>query len=133
MTKYSIYHIPGVKVGATSRDPKIRVREQGYSQFEILEVLESLELTSEREVYWQEKLGYGRDNFVLYAQAYKTYSKSKLGKKLSKETKDKISQHFKGRKKGPQSEIHKLNMSNSKKGKPWTEARIQAQLKRKLI
>ena len=133
MTRYSIYHIPGVKVGATSRDPKIRVREQGHTQFEILEVLESLELASEREIFWQEKLGYGRDNYVPYAIAYKTYSRPKAGIKKSEEAKRNISLGTKGIPKGPKTEEHKQKISVSKKGKPWTEARIQAQLKRKLI
>jgi hypothetical protein len=52
---YTIYHIPGVKVGCTSRNPEIRVKEQGYDNFEILEVLNSIELADERESYWQKK------------------------------------------------------------------------------
>jgi hypothetical protein len=109
------------------------VREQGHTQFEILEVLESLELASEREIFWQEKLGYGRDNYVPYAIAYKTYSRPKAGIKKSEEAKRNISLGTKGIPKGPKTEEHKQKISVSKKGKPWTEARIQAQLKRKLI
>jgi len=63
---YTIYHIPGVKVGCTKRDAKIRVREQGYSEFEILEVLEDITSASEREIYWQGELGYGKDSNASY-------------------------------------------------------------------
>jgi hypothetical protein len=83
---YTIYHIPGVKVGATGRNPKVRVKEQGYNEFQILEVLDSLELASEREIYWQEKLGYGRDNNSYFKQVanperIKKCSESATGKK----------------------------------------------------
>jgi hypothetical protein len=70
---YTIYHIPGVKVGCTGRDPQNRVNEQGHTSFKVLDVLDSLELASERELYWQEKLGYNKDNTsyeVLYSQGF---------------------------------------------------------------
>jgi hypothetical protein len=60
MTKYSIYHIPGVKVGC-SKTPQKRVRCQGYTQYEILEEYQDRATASERELYWQEKLGYPKD------------------------------------------------------------------------
>ena len=34
--KYYIYHIPGVKIGCTSQ-LKIRMRKQGFTEWEILE------------------------------------------------------------------------------------------------
>lgn len=60
MTKYTIYHIPGIKVGC-SKTPQKRVRCQGYTQFEILEEYEDRATASERELYWQVKLGYPKD------------------------------------------------------------------------
>lgn len=60
MIKYSVYHIPGVKVGC-SKTPKKRVRVQGYTQFEILEEYYDRAKASERELYWQVKLGYPKD------------------------------------------------------------------------
>jgi len=58
---YTIYEIPGVKVGCTSRSPEVRVKEQGYTQFRVIEEAVDINVASERERYWQEKLGYGRD------------------------------------------------------------------------
>jgi hypothetical protein len=58
---YTIYEIPGVKVGCTNRSPEIRVKEQGYNDYRTLEVLEDLSSASQRERYWQEKLGYIKD------------------------------------------------------------------------
>ncbi len=58
---YTIYEIPGVKVGCTSRSPEIRVKEQGYKEYKILEVLNDITLASQRERYWQEKLGYRKE------------------------------------------------------------------------
>jgi len=58
---YTIYEVPGVKVGCTSRSPEVRVKEQGYTQFRVIEEAVDINVASERERYWQEKLGYGRD------------------------------------------------------------------------
>jgi hypothetical protein len=60
--KYTIYHIPGVKVGCTSKSPEKRVKAQGYVEFEVLAIVEDAIHASELEVQWQERLGYGRDN-----------------------------------------------------------------------
>ena len=58
---YTIYHVPGIKVGCTSRSPEVRVREQGFIYYEILEKVETLALASQRERYWQEELNYKVD------------------------------------------------------------------------
>lgn len=58
---YTIYEIPGVKVGCTSRSPEVRVKEQGHTQFRVIEEVEDINIASERERYWQEKLGYRKD------------------------------------------------------------------------
>jgi hypothetical protein len=63
---YTIYHIPGVKVGCSMR-VEARVKDQGYSVYEVLDTCTTIEEASEREIEWQEKLGYGRDNIQSYA------------------------------------------------------------------
>ena len=70
---YTIYHIPGVKVGC-SRRVEARVKEQGYANYEVLEVLETRREASLRELYWQGKLGYERDNILTYEQTLKMQS-----------------------------------------------------------
>jgi hypothetical protein len=61
-------------------------------------------------------------------------SVAKLNKPRSEETKQKISNSLsgygKGIPRGPASEEHKMNMSKSRKGIPWTTARRNAQRKR---
>jgi len=51
---YYIYHIPNVKIGV-SKHPKRRVREQGYSEYEILETHTDIDLVSKRETELQKK------------------------------------------------------------------------------
>ena len=67
---YTIYHIPGIKVGC-SIQPDRRVKSQGYNSYEVLEVCSTKEEASEREIYWQVKLGYGRDCHVPYSTTLK--------------------------------------------------------------
>jgi hypothetical protein len=56
---YTIYHVPGVKIGVTI-DVKNRVEEQqGYrpGEYEILETSDDLDYISKRELYLQERYG----------------------------------------------------------------------------
>ena len=71
---YTIYHIPGIKVGCSKR-VEARVKSQGYINYEILEVCNTIEQASEREIYWQYKLNYGRDTTSSYSN---TLEKVKL-------------------------------------------------------
>jgi hypothetical protein len=57
---YYIYHIPGIKIGC-SVNPKVRVKAQGYSTFEILEEHSDIETASKREIELQIKYGYKVD------------------------------------------------------------------------
>ena len=57
---YTVYHIPGVKVGGSER-VEARVKEQGFTYYEVLEVCNTEKELSEREIYWQDKLEYKRD------------------------------------------------------------------------
>jgi hypothetical protein len=54
---YSIYHIPGVKIGC-SKQPEKRVNQQGYSDFEILETHTDIDIASQREIELQKQYGY---------------------------------------------------------------------------
>lgn len=70
---YTIYHIPGIKVGC-SIQPDKRVKAQGYDSYEVLEIVSTIEEASEREIHWQVKLGYGRDCNTPYTHFAKTWS-----------------------------------------------------------
>ena len=66
---YYIYHIPGVKIGCTTR-PKSRVSQQGYSSYEILETHDCIDRASERELELQKEYGYKVDT-TPYWKVYK--------------------------------------------------------------
>lgn len=57
---YYIYHIKGVKIGV-STEPEIRVKRQGYSEFEILECHTDIYEVSKREIELQKQYGYPVD------------------------------------------------------------------------
>ena len=57
---YSIYHIEGVKIGV-SKNPKGRVKKQGYDTFEILEEHTDVYEVSIREQRLQREYGYPVD------------------------------------------------------------------------
>ena len=67
---YTIYHVPGIKVGC-SIQPDRRVKSQGYNFYEVLQVCNTKEEASEREIYWQNKIGYGRDCNIPYSATLK--------------------------------------------------------------
>ena len=59
--KYTIYHIPGVKIGVSSV-PKKRIGNQGYtSTYEILEIHTDIDIVSIREKELQKQYGYPID------------------------------------------------------------------------
>ena len=72
---YYIYHIEGVKVGA-SQFPEARVKAQGYSEFTILEVHNSIEIAEKREIELQVELGYGRDCSMPYSKTIENGKKA---------------------------------------------------------
>ena len=85
MTKYSIYHIPNVKIGC-STTPHSRVKQQGYSDYEILEEHTCIDTVSKRELELQKEYGYKVDS-QLYSDVVKISSKGGniQGTKLYKE------------------------------------------------
>ena len=68
MKKYYIYHIIGIKIGCSTQ-PKIRVKRQGYTHYEILEEHFNIDIASNREIELQKEYGYKIDN-TSYKQSY---------------------------------------------------------------
>jgi hypothetical protein len=60
MIKYSIYHIPTIKIGC-SNEVDIRVKNQGYTEYEILEEHTNIFVASDREMELQKEYGYAVD------------------------------------------------------------------------
>lgn len=75
---YHIYHIKGVKIGC-SKNPKRRVKQQGYDEFEILEQYEDIEIASQREIELQIQYGYKVD-YTTYNKSIQGYSYEKVSK-----------------------------------------------------
>jgi hypothetical protein len=71
---YYIYHIIGVKIGC-SKNPQRRVKQQGYTEFEILEQHEDINVASEREKELQKQYEYRVDG-PDYKQSYEFFTKA---------------------------------------------------------
>ena len=63
---YHIYHIPEKPKIGLSKYPKSRVRSQGYSNYEILESHNDIEVASHREIELQKEYGYLVDTSLYY-------------------------------------------------------------------
>ena len=50
----------------SSKNPKKRVKDQGYGSFQVLEVHDDIQIASKREIELQIEYGYGRDCLVPY-------------------------------------------------------------------
>ena len=82
MKKYQIYHIEGIKIGC-SDNPKMRVNNQGYTEYTILETYDDIIIASNRELELQKEYGYKVDT-VPYWKTIKIATKEsrlKGGKK----------------------------------------------------
>jgi hypothetical protein len=76
MKAYYIYHIPGVKIGC-SKNPKQRVKTQGYSTFQILETHTDIDIAADREIQLQKQYGYRVDKGnELYSNKFSNMGKS---------------------------------------------------------
>jgi len=62
---YYIYHVKGVKIGCTS-NLKIRMRKQGFVDYEILEEHTDIYEASKREIQLQKQYGYKVDTQPYY-------------------------------------------------------------------
>ena len=130
---YYIYHIPGIKIGC-SKNPKRRVKAQGYTEFIILETHTDIQIASEREISLQKEYGLKVDN-TLYKQTVLSPTLEGLKKggqngalkkwqlenpELYKQ-KQKESASLGGKKQGPiRGKINKENGHMSKLGKHMT-------------
>jgi hypothetical protein len=105
---YYIYHIKGVKIGCTKHLNR-RMREQGFVDYEILEIHNDIDVASKREIELQNQFGYV-DKFckIDYKTSILNASKNSggfkygntpwnVGKTHSNKTKQKISLANKGR------------------------------------
>lgn len=118
---YTIYHIPGVKVGLTRQNPALRVRKQGYTEFEILEVHDNIVVATQREIDLQLELFGVRDN-KNYISTIAAGRISQLPEHNAKRMKPKVNKenYF-----GPKSKEHAENIRKARKGIPHSEERKQ--------
>ena len=79
---YYIYHIPGVKIGCTT-NPKGRVKQQGYTHYEILEIHTDIQLVSEREIELQKIYGYKADTCTYYDSIKRNAKKQNIAGRIS--------------------------------------------------
>jgi hypothetical protein len=127
MEKYYIYHIEGVKIGC-SKNPKNRVKSQGYDTFIILEEHTDAFLAGERERELQRQFGYKVDKFNYKIVSKKTdeerkrLSDIKKGTKQSTETKNKRAVALKGNK-------NALGKTHSDEIKKKTSERLKEEYK----
>jgi hypothetical protein len=63
--EYTIYHIPGVKIGCTAW-PEKRIPGQGFTEYEILEVHTDIYEASNREIELQKQYGYTPDQSLYW-------------------------------------------------------------------
>tara|TARA_R110000772_G_C13029996_1_gene411597 strand:- start:31 stop:576 length:546 start_codon:yes stop_codon:yes gene_type:complete len=75
---YYIYHIPNVKIGC-STNPHSRVKDQGYSDYDILEEHTCIDTVSKRELELQKEYGYKVDS-KLYSDVVKMPTKESCSK-----------------------------------------------------
>ena len=78
MKTYTIYHIPGKKIGCTD-DVKRRMRAQKCKDYEIIEVHTDEDVASDREIELQKQYGYRVDR-VKYNEVDRVESGKKAGK-----------------------------------------------------
>jgi len=84
---YYIYHIPGVKIGCT-KNLKSRIRNQGFTEYEVLEEHYDINVASDRERQLQRKYGYQVDNGTnVYSSTFSNMGKKGGAKNSSKQKK----------------------------------------------
>jgi hypothetical protein len=79
---YYIYHIPSVKIGCTT-SPKGRVRQQGYTKYDILETHYDIDIASDREIELQKQYGYPIDKCTYKQSVIKNAHKQHIAGKIS--------------------------------------------------
>jgi hypothetical protein len=113
---FTIYHIPGLKVGCTSNFKK---RQKAYPEgtiFEVIEVLEGIseEAAGNREWEWADHYGYQRGGF--YANHWGNHITDEMKSVLGKKGGNALAAQ--GRKWGPQSDDHREKIGAPQRGVP---------------
>jgi hypothetical protein len=129
---YSIYHIPGVKIGCSTQVTK-RIKEQGYTNFEILEEYTDIYEVSDREIELQKKYGYKVDRIPYWQSSQRlrknaTFKSASKGGKIGGATNVKSGQALRmqkigcilggkvrGRKLVESGELHRLSLISAEK------------------
>ena len=79
---YYIYHIPDVKIGC-STNPTKRVLQQGYTNYDVLEIYKDIRVASKRELELQKEYGYKVDKSSYYESVKNNSGKQHLGGRAS--------------------------------------------------
>jgi hypothetical protein len=94
---YYIYHIPGVKIGCTNNIERRVVKQQGFTEYEILEIHTDDKIASIREKELQKQYGLEELNVktdysqqVRFAKAGRDACKGKPNKGTQRQIKNKI-------------------------------------------
>jgi hypothetical protein len=132
---YYIYHIDGVKIGCT-KNLRRRMREQGFTKWEILETYEDLDTADRRERELQNEYGYvEKYTNITYKQSVSNAKKSpsgfkkghtpwNKGKSHSSETKKMMSKNRKGVAKSEEFK-EKLKLANINKSDEYKKAQSE--------
>lgn len=80
---YTIYHIPGVKIGCTA-NLEVRMKWQGFTEWQILEEHTDIYIASDRELELQKQYGYKVDD----RPYWKSRERLMKAVQVSKETKN---------------------------------------------
>ena len=140
---YTIYHIPGIKIGV-SKQLETRMRKQGFSEWEVLEVHTDIYEVSDREMELQRQYGLPVDTMPYWKRAQMNQipksleTKQKMreaqtGMVYSEESKAKMSAAAKGNQncKGNKlSAEHRANISATLKGRPLTGGALESLTKK---
>lgn len=80
--EYYIYHIPKVKIGCTNNINR-RIREQGFTDYEVLEIHTDKDVAGQREFELQKQYGYKVDG-IRYSESVKRINKASKISALTK-------------------------------------------------
>lgn len=117
MEQFIIYHVPGVKIGCTEKGA-LRVKQQGYDYFEVLETHNNVYEASTREQELQRQYGYPVDA----CPYHKTYEFTKRPKTAETKERCRIAQIGNTNKRGTvTSEDTKVKIGNANRGNKHTE------------
>ncbi len=80
MKKFTVYHIPGIKVGCTTNiKARMKSNEKKYTfkEFYILGSFDDIQIASDMEIYYHSKAGYKFSGFSPYTQVYAACKKGR--------------------------------------------------------